>query len=43
MASVCFLCICRQVMKASKGLMNPKLLNQALDKKLKDASDGAKK
>ncbi len=33
--------ICRQVMKASKGLVNPKLLNQALNKKLKEASEAA--
>ena len=32
---------CRQVMKASKGLANPKLLNQALNKKLKDALEAA--
>ena len=32
---------CRQVMKASKGLVNPKLLNQALNKKLKDALEAA--
>ncbi|CAL5219700.1 g1588 [Coccomyxa viridis] len=30
-----------QVMKASKGLVNPKLLNQALNKKLKEASEAA--
>ena len=29
-------------MKASKGLVNPKLLNEALSKKLKDALNGAK-
>ena len=28
-------------MKASKGLVNPKLLNQALNKKLKEASEAA--
>ena len=29
--------ICRQVMKYSKGLVNPRLLNEALNKRLKDA------
>jgi hypothetical protein len=28
-------------MKASKGLANPRLLNQALNKKLKDALEAA--
>jgi len=34
--------LCRQVMKASKGLVNPKLLNQALAKKLKEALEATK-